>query len=85
MAMLSVARRKGDRSPGRQLTVASIAGRVAAAALYCTDLHCLLWLGVVPSGRGGGEQGADASYYPAEAESVCFLSLIHSYGNAIGH
>ena len=28
-------RRKGDRPPGRQLTVASITGRATAAALYC--------------------------------------------------
>ena len=28
-------RHKGARPPGRQLTVASIAGRVAAATLYC--------------------------------------------------
>ena len=79
------AARKGDRPAGRQLTVASIAGR-AAAALYCRyGLHCLLRLGVLPSGGGGGgQQEADASYYLAEAESVCLPSLIHSYDNTIG-
>ena len=51
-----------------------------------TDLHCQLGLGVVPSGGvgGGGQQGADAPYYPAETESVCFPSLSHSYDNTIG-
>ena len=33
---------------------------------------------------GGGPQGVDASYYPTEAQSVCFPPLIHSYDNTIG-
>ena len=40
--------RKGDQPPGRQLTVASIAGR--AAALYCR-------YGLVVASGGGGMQG----------------------------
>ena len=75
----------GDRPASRQLTVACIAGRAAAAAVYCRDrltLSAPVRCGAI--GGGGRQQGADASYYPAEAESVCFHSLIHSYDNTIG-
>ena len=58
-------------------------GRRRRRCTVDTDLHCLLRLGVVSSG-GGGLQGAAASYHPAEAESVCFPSQIHSYDNTTG-
>ena len=81
-------RRKGDRPTGRQLTIASIAGRAAAAALYCRyglTLSATVRCGAVgDGGGGGGPQGVDASYYPAEAENVCFPCLIHSYDYTIG-
>ena len=81
-------RRKGERPAGRQLTIASIAGRAAAAALYCrygfTSSASVRCGAVGGGGIGGGPQGVDASYYPAEAQSVCFPSLIHSYDNTIG-
>ena len=52
-------RRKGDRQPGRQLTVASVAGRAAAAALYCRDgltLSAPFRRGAIGEG-GGGSRG----------------------------
>ena len=74
----------GDRPPSRQLTVASIAGRATAAALYCIyglTLSAPVRCGAI--GGGGGQQEVDAPYYPAETESVCFPSLIHSCDNTI--
>ena len=52
-------RRKGDRLPGRQLTVASIAGRAAAAALCCRyglTLSAPVRCGAIRGG-GGGSRG----------------------------
>ena len=57
-------RRKGPA--GRQPTVASIARRAAAAALCCRyglTLSAPVRCGGIRG--GGGQQGADASYYPA--------------------
>ena len=83
--MFSVARPGGAvRATGRQLTVASIAGRAAAAAPYCRyglTLSAPVRCGAI--GGGGGQPGADAPYYPAETESVYFPSLIHGYDNTI--
>ena len=46
---------QGDQLPGRQLTVASIAGRAVAAVLYLLDgltLSAPVWCGAI--GGGGG-------------------------------
>ena len=76
------------RATGRQLTIASIAARAAAAALCCRyglTLSAPVRCGAVGGGgMGGGPQGVYASYYHAEAENVCFPYLIHSYDYTIG-
>ena len=48
------------------------------------DLHCLLRLGVVPSGGGGGAAGGRCTLLPAETDSDCFPFLIHSNDKTIG-
>ena len=53
-------RRKGDRPPARQLTVASIAGRAAAAVALCCrnglQLSAPVRCGAI-TGGGGGSRG----------------------------
>ena len=78
-------RRKGDRPPGCQLTVASVAGRAAAAALYCRDgltLSAPFRCGAI--GGGGGVAGDRCTLLPGRDRDVGFPSLIHSYDNTIG-